>query len=377
MKEIVFLVGSLNQTGGMERFNRLFSRALGEYCSLHDYRLTVLALADRAVSEESAHAPDLRCFGGSRARFARAALRAALGSDLLVIGLSNFLPLALPLIGVARVRRRPKITLVLFGIEAWVRWGWLSRLAGRSLNRLVSISQHTADRCVEANDLRHVPVDVCAIPLDPSFQPYLDSPASMEEAHEPALLTVTRLGSLGEYKGVDTVIHALPAIQESCPGARYVVIGDGDLVPDLRALAERLGVGGAVEFRGNVSDEDLVRAYRDCSVFVMPSAGEGFGIVYVEAMAFGRPAVAASAGGAPEVVSEGVTGLLVPYGDVEALADVLTRLLRDPGLRQSMGAAGQARVAELFTYDRFRARVWESVDSVLRPRGRLRPTGPW
>jgi len=371
LKHVVLLVGSLTQTGGMERFNRLFSRALSEYCSQNDCRLTVLALADHAIPEELADAVvDVHCFAGSRARFAGAALRAALRSDLLVMGLSNFLPLALPLIEAGRLRRRPKIVLVIHGIEAWVRWGWLSRLAARSLDCLLSVSQHTAARCTEVNNLRHVPVRICPNPLDPAFQPYLYSPPSLEEAGDPVLLTVARLGAPDSYKGVDTVIQALPAIRRSFSGARYVVVAAGELVPGLCALAESLGVTSAVEFRGKVSHEDLVGAYRECSVFVMPSAGEGFGIVYLEAMAFGRPVVAASAGGAPEVVSDGATGLLVPYGDAEALADALTRLLREPSLRQSMGAAGQARVAELFTYDRFRARVWESVDSVLRPRGR-------
>jgi len=368
VNEMVFLAGSLTQTGGMERFNRLFSRALGEYCSLHGGRLTVLALADQAVPEEAADAMvEVRCFAGNRARFAQAAMDSAFRSELLVVGLSNFMPLALPMIAAARLRRRPRIALVVHGVEAWVRWGWLSRLAGRSLDCLLSVSQHTADRCTQINDLKHVPVKICPNALDPSFQPYLATPAAVDEVDGPALLTVTRLGSFGEYKGVDTVIQALPAILTSCPGAHYAVIGDGHLVPRLRALAESLGVVGQVEFRGRVSHEDLVRAYRECSVFVMPSAGEGFGVVYLEAMAFGRPVVAASAGGAPEVVSDGATGLLVPYGDAAVLADTLTRLLRDPSLRHMMGAAGRARVAELFTYDRFRARVWETVDSVLRP----------
>jgi starch synthase len=81
--------------------------------------------------------------------------------------------------------------------------------------------------------------------------------------------------------------------------------------------------------------------------------------------------VAAEAGGAPEVVKDGTTGMLVPYGDERMLADALIKLLRNPALNRKMGSAGQDRVNELFTYDRFRARVAESVDSLLHPPGSL------
>jgi glycosyltransferase involved in cell wall biosynthesis len=113
----------------------------------------------------------------------------------------------------------------------------------------------------------------------------------------------------------------------------------------LRGLSHKLGLDRSVTFHGAVQDDREVRAaYQEAHLFALPSLQEGFGIVFLEAMASGLPVVAARAGAAPEVIADGETGLLVPPGDSTALADALLRLLRDPEMRRRMGEAGRARV---------------------------------
>jgi len=158
---------------------------------------------------------------------------------------------------------------------------------------------------------------------------------------------------------VDTVIRALPLVMQAVPDARYVVVGDGDDRPRLEALAKDLGVEGHVAFLGHLSEAELQERYRKADVFAMPSRQEGFGIVYLEAMSYGKPVLAAACGGATDIVSDGQTGFLVPYGDTKFIADKLIRLLTDAGLRAQMGRSGKARVEAKYTFKAFRVRLGE------------------
>jgi glycosyltransferase involved in cell wall biosynthesis len=155
---------------------------------------------------------------------------------------------------------------------------------------------------------------------------------------QPTILSVAR-----QYprKDTATLIRALPRVLEVHPRARLVVIGGGPELPRLRALVTLLGLDDVVSLRGAVErDEDVRAAFLDAQVFCLPSRQEGFGIVFVEAMAAGLPIVAARSAAVPEVVSHGETGILVAPGNVRALGDALTNLLGDPEERVRLGDAG-------------------------------------
>ena len=111
------------------------------------------------------------------------------------------------------------------------------------------------------------------------------------------ILTVARLDARERYKGVDQLIEAMPAVLQTVPAARLRIVGTGSDLPRLKELAARLGVADSVEFAGFVDDEHLRAAYRDCALFALTSSGEGFGIVFLEAMAHGKPCLGARAGG--------------------------------------------------------------------------------
>jgi len=152
------------------------------------------------------------------------------------------------------------------------------------------------------------------------------------------------------------VILALPALLAKFPGIVYRIIGTGEDRRRLEALAKAQVVEHVVQFAGWAPEEDLPREFHGCEVFVLPSAKEGFGFVFMEAMAHGRPVFAARAGATPEVVADVETGLLVPYGDVAALKEALTRLLGWAALRRQMGVAGIERVRDEFALPLFAQR---------------------
>lgn len=189
------------------------------------------------------------------------------------------------------------------------------------------------------------------------------------------LLTIARLTHA--RKGHDVVVRALAHIAPRHPDVHYVIVGQGDGTA-LRELADQHGVSDRVTILAGLPDEELAVVMRLAEIYVMPSRwdeilheGEGFGIVYLEAAAAGRPAVAGSTGGAAEAVVDEVTGLLVrPESDLE-VAEALGRLLDDPQLAARLGAAGQMRAAT-FAHDAVMPRLVAAAETASARRGRLR-----
>lgn len=168
---------------------------------------------------------------------------------------------------------------------------------------------------------------------------------------ERIILTV---GRLVERKGHDSVIRVLPRVRERVGPVRYVIAGSGPEEQRLRRLAAETGVARDVIFAGHVADDELARLYAACEVFAMPSRAlpgrdgvEGFGIVFLEAAAAGRPAVGGRSGGIAEAVADGETGLLVEPDDADALAAAIIRLLEDRALAARLGERGRERVLAL------------------------------
>jgi len=180
----------------------------------------------------------------------------------------------------------------------------------------------------------------------------------------PVLLTIARLV---RRKGVDVVIDAVRRIREQVPDVAYVVAGEGPEAQALATRAQQLGVEDSVHFVGAVSDHELPLYYALGDVFVMPSRSdppdvEGFGIVFLEAAACEKPVVATRAGGIPDAVADGETGLLVPENAPQAFADAALSLLRDRARAAELGRRGRQRVLADFTWDRVVDRTLAALD---------------
>ena len=153
-------------------------------------------------------------------------------------------------------------------------------------------------------------------------------------------------------KGIRFLLEAAAQLKPKYPDLQVVLAGDGFERPQLARLAADLGIGSDVTFLGWVPNTDLPPYYRAAAVSVIPSLEEGFGIPAAEAMGCEVAVVASDAGGLPEVVEHGVTGLVVPRGDSGALAQAIGSLLADPQRRRAMGQAGRERALRLFDWDR-------------------------
>lgn len=165
------------------------------------------------------------------------------------------------------------------------------------------------------------------------------------------------VGRLESRKGIDTLLQAAPVILSRHPDAVLDIVGDDTIArPDGSTYKEEFlksrvqaDIRRRIRFHGRVDEPELRRFYRDCDIFVAPSRYESFGLVFLEAMVFGKPVVAGNAGGGPEVVTHGQTGLLVPPGDRDELVSALHMLLNDPAQRASMGKAARSDYLFRFT----------------------------
>ncbi len=182
----------------------------------------------------------------------------------------------------------------------------------------------------------------------------------------PFFLTVARL--VEPHKGQDVVIRALPPLVARYPHVRYVIAGEGPLRRSFQRIARTAGVERSVVFAGHIDDATKSALLAGCRALVMPSREaraaaqfEGFGIVYLEAALSGRPSIGGAAGGAPEVVVDGDTGLLVDPQNCVALVEAMMRLADDPWLADKLGERAQRRAAT-FTW----ARAADAVDELLR-----------
>ena len=177
--------------------------------------------------------------------------------------------------------------------------------------------------------------------------------------------TVVYLGRLKRYKGVDLILQAVARLRSQGVPVRFLVGGRGDHEPALRALAEQLRLGEAVRFLGFVSEEQKKEMFQRSWVHALTSPKEGWGIANLEAAACGTATVASDAPGLRDSVVDSVTGILVPHGDVGALAGALGRILGDEELRDRLGR--QARTfAERFSWDASAGAMGAFLSRVVR-----------
>jgi phosphatidylinositol alpha-1,6-mannosyltransferase len=346
----VILTPGITGTDGIAEVSRMVVRALAPCRPALD----VVSLADPAGSEVAA-APGVRVFGagGVPLRWGARTLRVAFDDP----APSDVICLHLHLAAVGWLlasARRARLHVFLHGIEAWRRLAIVERLVLARAGTIIANSAHTARRFREANPaLAPLPIQICLLGVAE-----LDVAVSPSEARAgddlPFALIVGRMVAEERYKGHDLLLDVWPRVMAEVPAAQLVVAGDGDDRKRLQARAAALG--DRVRFTGRVSREALTALYRRCAFFVMPSLGEGFGLVFVEAMRAGKACIG-GAGAAAEIISDGVTGLVVdPRSPADVVAAVV-RLFREPATRERMGRAGAARAASEFTEARFAHRL--------------------
>lgn len=294
-----------------------------------------------------------RSFGGSRSRLTLAVVRERLRSPRTALFFDHPGP-ARALAALPRALRG-RYAVAILGIDVWRELPASARAALAGATLVVAISETTA-----ALAAPFLPEGVSLTVVHPGIEPRGagGSPdrALLAAVGSDYVLVVGRLSGRERYKGHDELLDAVATLAGRSSAIRLVVVGDGADRARLEARAVALGVAARVVFTGAVTAATLEALYERAALFAMPSRLEGFGLVFVEAMAAGKPCVALADTAPAEIVRHGETGLLVPGGDAAALADALSTLLGDPEQARRMGAAGRARFEAEFSQSAFEQR---------------------
>jgi glycosyltransferase involved in cell wall biosynthesis len=212
---------------------------------------------------------------------------------------------------------------------------------GRTFN---VISESTAED-ISARGIPSDDIKVIHCGIDRDRYAYDSSVAKYEQP------TILYLGRIKKYKSVQHLILAFKRVREEIPDVRLMVVGDGDYLPQLKEQAQTLGLAEVIEFPGYVSSDDKVERMRRSHVSVLPSLKEGWGLTNIEANSVGTAVVAANSPGLKDAVRDGETGFLYEYGNIEQMAEKLTRILKNADLRTQM-EQNALKWAERFNWDK-------------------------
>lgn len=356
MRILLLTTDAYGGHGGIALYNRDIAEALAEMPEVEE-----IVLIPRNMPLAPEHMPDKVRFlsqaTGGKARYIRTALQQARKHyDLVICGHINLLPFAAML----NLHIRAPLALMVYGIDVWQSPSALARRWLKRVDVVWTISAITRDRM---NAWAGLPEDrYVMLPNAIHLQRYgmAEKRADLVERYRldgtKLIMTLARLPEEERYKGVDEVLENMPALLEQEPALKYLVAGDGDDRPRLEAKAESLGLGDRVVFTGMVKEADKADLFRLADAFVMPGRGEGFGFVFLEALACGVPAVGSRVDGSREALRDGMLGELVDPADPASIRQgILSALAKPKGIPEGL---------DYFAWPAFSQRVAAAVRSL-------------
>lgn len=334
--------------GGIPSYMRRLSEIFSTLSAEQNFRFSAVSLNDLDW-DQTRHKQPVRydafigC-GGERGRFVQRlfALAAKQSGQSMVLGHVALAPLAYALRRAGLIR---SYIVVLHGTEAWQRMRWRERIACRAADRIVATTLFTESRFAEVNGVRREGISVVPLAVDNSCSELTAPGTEARSPHQPLrVLFVGRLTSIERYKGLDELLEAVSLLASEGLPMDLQISGSGDDLARLVQKARDLHIEQYATFHGSLDEIALEQAYRDCDLFALPSRGEGFGIVFLEAMSYGKPCLGADCGGIPEVIDHGRDGYLVRYGDALDISGRLRELSENRNLLRALGERAYKKV---------------------------------
>jgi phosphatidyl-myo-inositol dimannoside synthase len=329
MRILLLTTDAYGGHGGIAYYNRCLAEALAEMPEIEEVVVLarVMRFAPEGIPEKVRFVTEA---AGGKLRYLLSVLRLATEQfDMVICGHINLLQLAAPF---AMLKRTP-LVLQVHGIDVWHpvprAKHWLNKV-----DAVWTVSALTRDRM---NTWTKLPVSKYTIipnTIHPERYGLAPKRDDLVERYglegRKVIITLARLAGYERYKGIDEILEALPGLLEQEPNLIYMVLGDGDDQPRLEAKAKSLGIADRVLFAGFISESDKADHLRLADVFVLPGRGEGFGIVYLEAMACGIPVVGSQLDGSREALRDGLLGELVDPTHPASIAQGILRAMAKP-----------------------------------------------
>jgi glycosyltransferase involved in cell wall biosynthesis len=355
---IAGLFPQLTGHGGIQQASRQLVCALQNILIRRNGTLDLLGLNDPTGAQTltlDRNTIRFEGFNRGKIRFVLSALRAATKHpQILIAGHPN---LAQPAAWMKKLTPRTKTIVLCHGVDVWTPLPPSRRKALLAADIALVPSTYTAKKLQEiqnfpAAKIRTLPWPINAAMLQRTTtanRATLTPPPDFPKGR--VILAVGRWHSQEKYKGADDLIRALPHINKSYPTVALALVGRGDDIPRLKSIAQEQNVTHQVHFLEKIAtDDQLAACYAHAEIFALPSTGEGFGIVFLEAMAFGLPVIGANAGGVTDIIQNENNGLLVVPKNPEALTQALTKLLSDPSRRAALGENAKNAVQEKYLF---------------------------
>jgi glycosyltransferase involved in cell wall biosynthesis len=372
MKVHVWVPDYVSATGGIQALCRFLVRALRE--CLPDSRIIVISKNDQSVPDPEENSVTQFSTVGwwepsqRTAAFTVELLRWAVRErpDVIITAHVNFTPIA------HWLKKSLKIPFIAIGhgIEVWQIRSSRVRRALRSADRLLAVSEFTRKRMAIALGIPSDAIEVQPNTFDqekfqPAPKPHFLLKRYQLSPDQPVILTVARLSSVEQYKGYDQVLRALPAVKRVFPEVRYILGGRGSDRSRVSKLISELGLTDSVILAGYIPDYDLRAFYNLCDVFAMPSKGEGFGIVFLEALACGKPVIAGNTDGSIDAVLNGQLGILVNPESVDEISTAVIQVLSKTHPLRILQQPEELRlgVIDAYGYNRF----VEGIGQMIKP----------
>ena len=339
-KNILFLtLRVFSATGGIEKVCKILGKALRE---INPQKEQLCILSSHDSTSQSRNNPyfsdDIFTgFSNNRIKFLLQSLKKVINADVIIISHVNILPVAWL---IKKIFSQKKIIMIAHGIEVWsIPLGYKKKML-LACDVIICVSEFTRQKVSEITELKKVKLSVINNCIDPFLNNHksTDAIGLLRKRYgvlpeEKIMFTLTRMDANERYKGYDRVIEAMAGLTNLYPTLKYVIGGSYDETEKIYIdeILHKFNMKDKVVFTGFIKNEELKDHFLMSDLYIMPSYGEGFGIVFIEAMYFGLPVIAGNKDGSVDALLNGELGILVDPMNVEEIKSAIEKVMKDTG----------------------------------------------
>jgi glycosyltransferase involved in cell wall biosynthesis len=337
-KVILFTLQTFSTTGGIQKMTRTLGHSLYKLAQINNWSFELWSAYDKQEDLMEQYLPKtgFKGFGAKRSSFVLKAINRSIKPDVIILSHIN-----LSIIGLIIKLVNPdcKVWLIAHGIEVWRNLSPIKRYLLKKCDKVICVSNFTKDQMIKRHNVSQ---DICRV-LNNAIDPFMKLPFITRkptyltsryqlDGNSPIIFTLTRLASTEQYKGYEHVIQAISSLKNKFPNIKYILSGKADVKEQCRInkLITDLNVTNQVILTGFIDEDELADHFLMADLFVLPSKKEGFGIVFIEALACGLPVICGNADGSIDAIRNGELGSAINADDADELINCITQHLETP-----------------------------------------------